>query len=495
MSSRPVLRVADPVPELSLSRCLGARSRDLRHESLRRPSLRALRFKLTGLIARVGCGSILAATLSALAADPGARAVPLHGAPAQLAALAADPALEAPIPIALYVGQAHLIREGPLRRIAVGNGRVLQATSLDERQLLIIPEAPGQSTVHIWRLDGSERSYVVTVIPADAGRLLTEIRALLGDQPNLSTRVVGDKVVIEGDGVSDEQAHRLAQIAARYPQIVNLVSRVGLERMIEVDVRMVEVRRDALENLGVKWQGPMQGPSFGLMGDLKRSAAFQAGGVGDAAGLALRSAVSPFASAFGIASSISSVINLLVQNGDAVVLAEPRLACRSGGSARFVAGGELPIPYSGGFGSSSVAFKEYGIRFDVSPVAGANGVIAARLATEISAVDFEVQVNNIPGITKRRAETEVNLREHQTLVIAGLLSEETSRNVDRMPALGDLPVLGRLFRSRLYRDRKTELVVFVTPRFVNPDPHLARAQSLEQRNEATTMRRQLLMVD
>jgi pilus assembly protein CpaC len=142
-----------------------------------------------------------------------------------------------------------------------------------------------------------------------------------------------------------------------------------------------------------------------------------------------------------------------------------------------------------------VAFKEYGIRFDVSPVAGPTGVIAARLATEISAVDFEVQVNNVPGITKRRAETEVNLREHQTLVIAGLLSEETSRNVDRMPALGDLPVLGRLFRSRLYRDRKTELVVFVTPRFVNPDPHLARAQSLEQRNEATAIRRQLQMVD
>lgn len=402
---------------------------------------------------------------------------------------------EPPVALSLYVGQAHLIREGPLRRIAVGNGRVLQASSIDERQLLLIPEAPGQSTVHVWRQDGGERSFVVTVIPADAGRLLTEIRAMLGDQPNLATRVVGDKVVIEGHSVSDDQASRIGQISARYPQIVNLVNRVGLERMIEMDVRMVEVRRDALENIGIKWQGPMQGPSFGLIGDLKRSAAFLPGGVGDAAGLALRSSVAPFASALGIAGSISSVINLLVQNGDAVVLAEPRLACRSGGSARFVAGGELPIPVSGAFGSNSVAFKEYGIRFDVAPVAGANGVIAAKVATEISAIDFEVQVNNIPGLTKRRAETEVNLHEHQTLVIAGLLSEETSRNVDRMPALGELPVLGRLFRSRLYRDRKTELVVFVTPRFVNPDPHIARAQSVELRNQADARRRQLMMVD
>lgn len=402
---------------------------------------------------------------------------------------------EPPVALSLYVGQAHLIREGPLRRIAVGNGRVLQASSLDERQLLLIPEAPGQSTVHVWRQDGGERSFVVTVIPADAGRLLTEIRALLGEQPNLSTRVVGDKVVIEGHSVSDDQASRIAQISARYPQIVNLVSRVGLERMIEMDVRMVEVRRDALENIGVKWQGPMQGPSFGLIGDVKRGAAFQPGGAGDAAGLPLRSSVAPFSTALGIAGSITSVINLLVQNGDAVVLAEPRLACRSGGSARFVAGGELPIPVSGAFGSNSVAFKEYGIRFDVAPVAGANGVIAARVATEISAIDFEVQVNNIPGLTKRRAETEVNLQEHQTLVIAGLLSEETSRNVDRLPALGDLPVLGRLFRSRLYRDRKTELVVFVTPRFVNPDPHVARAQAIESRQQTDARRRQLMMVD
>ncbi|MEN9775707.1 MAG: Type pilus biosis and competence protein pilQ precursor [Pseudomonadota bacterium] len=456
--------------------------RFVRDEALRRAA------RLFACLLAVCMGTVDASNLNETRPDP-----VVHGAsPVLPVSLASD---SEPQILSLYVGQAHLIREGPLRRIAVGNGRVLQATSIDDRQLLIIPEAPGQSTVHIWRQEGGERSFVVHVIPADAGRLLTEIRAMLGDQPNLSTRVVGDKLVIEGEGVSDEQASRIAQISARYPQIVNLVSRVGLERMIEMDVRMIEIRRDALENLGVKWQGPMQGPSFGLMGDLKRSAAFQPGGLGDAAGLALRSSVSPFATALGIAGSISSVINLLVQNGDAVVLAEPRLACRSGGSARFVAGGELPIPYSGGFGSNSIAFKEYGVRFEVAPVAGANGVIAARLATEISSVDFEVQVNNVPGITKRRAETEVNLREHQTLVIAGLLSEETSRNVDRMPALGDLPILGRLFRSRLYRDRKTELVVFVTPRFVNPDPHLARAQALEQRNAAMTTRRQLMMVD
>jgi pilus assembly protein CpaC len=192
------------------------------------------------------------------------------------------------------------------------------------------------------------------------------------------------------------------------------------------------------------------------------------------------------------------VINLLVQRGDATVLAEPSLSCRSGGSARFVAGGELPIPYSSGLGATSVVFKEYGVKFDVSPTASSEGVIAAKIATEISAVNFDVQVKDIPGISKRRAETEVNLRENETLIIAGLLSEESTRSIDQVPALGDLPVLGSLFRSRAFRDRQTELVVFITPRFVggveeqvvrNPAADLAaareKAETLRHRSERT----------
>lgn len=395
----------------------------------------------------------------------------------------------------LYVGQAHLLNTGPLRRIAVGNGRVVQATALDDRQVLIIPEAAGQSTLHLWPREGVERSYVITVIPADTSRLLTEIRAMLGDQPNLGARVVGDKIVIEGYGASEEQVSRLTEIGARYPQIVNLVSKVGLEKMIEMDVRMVEVRRDALQNLGVRWQPTVNGPSFGVVGDTYRGTAFSRGIAASAAGTTVSGAAAPFAATLGLAASFTSVINFLVQQGQAVILAEPRLACRSGGSARFIAGGELPIPFSTGLGATSVAFKEYGVKFDVSPVTSASGVIAAKVATEISAIDFEVQVNNIPGLTKRRAETEVNLREHETLVIAGLLSEETSRNVDRVPALGELPVLGRLFRSRMFRDRQTELVVFVTPRLVNDDPHIARAQAVHQRNQAQDLRQLLRVID
>jgi Flp pilus assembly secretin CpaC len=397
----------------------------------------------------------LAAALSSFLAGAGAWASP-DGVPPPPAALE------------LYVGQAHVLDEGDVRRIVIGNGKVIQATALDDRQVLIIPEAPGQSTLHLWGRNGTQRSIVVNVIPADAARLIDEIRAMLGSASNVRARVVGDKVVVEGGNLSDEQAGRLAEVSKRYPQIVNLVSRVGLERMIAMDVKMVEIRRDQLENLGVRWSGNMSGPAFGIAGDLHRSGAMRPGGIAEGvSGIEVRPRLAPFVTSLGIVSSLTSMINLMVQNGDAAMLAEPSLSCRSGGSAKFVAGGELPIPFTTGLGNASVMFKEYGVKFDVSPVASESGVIAAKIATEISAVNFEVMVKDVPGLTKRRAETEVNLREHETLVIAGLLSEESSHSIDRLPALGELPVLGRLFRSRAFRDRQTELVVFITPRFAD----------------------------
>ncbi len=398
-----------------------------------------------------------------------------------------------PIPVELHVGQVHLIRSGQLKRVAVGNGKVIQATALDGGQVLVIPEAPGQSSLHLWAADGTESTFEIQVVPADAKRLLSEVRAMVGETSRIRARIVGDKVVLEGSEISEEEATRMGEIARRYPQIVNLISRIGLERMIEMDVRMVEIRRDRLDDIGVRWNPSAQGPSFGILGDLHRSSAFRAGGAAAEAGLEVRSRVAPFATAFGLATSIGSVINLLVQNGDALVLAEPKLSCRSGGAARFVAGGELPVPFASGLGTVSVGFKEYGVKFEVEPVASESGVIAARIATEISAIDFSVQVQDVPGLTKRRAETEVNLRENETLVIAGLLSEDASRSIDKVPGLGELPILGALFRSREFRNNKTELVVFITPRFVTPSSDTQRT-AIEHSAERVQQQRERLQM-
>jgi pilus assembly protein CpaC len=392
--------------------------------------------------------------------------------------------------IQLYVGQAHILNEPNVKRIAVGNGKVLQATALDNRQILLLPEAAGQSTIHLWTKSGQERAMVVTVLPADATRLVAEVQSLLGNSSNVSAKVVGDKVLVEGSDLSEAQSLRLAEISKRYPQVISLASKVGVERMIEMDVRMIEIKRDAIETLGVKWNSSAQGPSFGIVGDVHRSAALRPGGsAAGSAGAQIANRVSPFASALSIASNFTSALNFMVQNGDAVILAEPRLSCRSGGSARFIAGGELPIPQTTNLGHTTVTFKEYGVKFDVSPQVSDTGVIAAKIATEISAINFDVMVKDVPGLTKRRAETEVNLRENETLVIAGLMSDESSRNIDKVAGLGDIPILGKLFRSKAFREHQTDLIVFITPRFVGAGDAKAReiqANAIKQLDEATT---------
>lgn len=381
--------------------------------------------------------------------------------------------------LVLHVGQAHVLTVPAVRRIAVGNGKVVQATAFDGSQVLLIPEAPGHSTVHLWGKAVLPRTLDVQVLPAELGRALADVRALVGAAPNVKVRPVGDKIVLEGDRLSDEQALRLAEIGKRIPQVVNLASKVAYDRMIGMDVRMIEIRRDVLQRIGVRWSPTAQGPSFGVVGDLRRTPALTPGGFASdgataggpgAGGIPIRPRIAPFATALSLATALTSSIDLLVQNGDAVVLAEPRLSCRSGGSARFVAGGELPVPFSGGLGATGVTFREYGVKFDVSPVASESGTISARIATEISSVNFDVAVREVPGLSKRRAETEVNLREHETIVIAGLLSEDVTHQVDRVPAMGDVPLLGQLFRSRLFRERKTELVVLITPYFLDATP-------------------------
>ncbi len=396
---------------------------------------------------------------------------------------AAAPPEPQPVELTLEVGQAHLIEAPGVRRIAVGNGKSIQATAIDKSQVLVLPEAPGQSSLHLWPRRGPPLAYRIRVVSTETGRLLAGVRSLLGGEGNLRVGLVGERVVIEGEQPSVAQTVRLQTLVETYPSLVNLVGEAGRERMIAMDVRMVEIKRSALENIGVRWDPAANGPSFGVVGDIHRGSAFDPGGAAAGVGLETGSGVAPFSALFGVATSIRSMINLLEQNGDAVVLAEPRLSCRSGATARFVAGGELPIPQAGNLGAIDVQFKEYGVKFDISPVAGPDGLIRAKVATEISSIDFEVQVKDVPGLLKRRAETEVRLREGETLIIAGLLRQDAAGSIDKVPGLGDVPILGALFRSRMYREQQTDLVVFVTPRFVE-DPALeaqARGDAIDTR--------------
>lgn len=402
--------------------------------------------------------------------------------------LSAEPAGIETHALSLYVGEARVLNQSNVKRVAVGNGRTLNTSILDGHQVLVLAEQEGQSTIHIWHRDGSEDDYAVTVVSADAGRLLGEINALIGGNPKVKARIVGDKIILEGSDLGDEQTARLTEIVRRYPQIINLMSHVGLERMVQTDVRIMEFRKSALRQLGIRWQSSnIRGPSFGVVGDFKRSGAFTSppsgSGIANVGEIPVRDRIAPFATYFGIESAITSMINLAVNRGDATFLAEPRLTCKSGSSAKFLSGGEIPIPTVGGFGQVSVQFKSYGVKLEVEPVVSESSAIRIKAFTELSAVDSSVTVQGIPGFITRRTETEVNLQPEETLVISGLFDGGSNKSLDKIPGIGDIPVLGELFRSREFRRSKTDLVIFLTP-------HVIRADSAANQEAVTNGNRQ-----
>ena len=405
--------------------------------------------------------------------------------------------------ITLSLGQGHLMEVGQVLRIALGSGRVLQANWLDDRQLLLIPEAPGETTLHLWLKGGGIRKYQILVTESNSVRLAQDMNLLLGENSGVRARALGDRILLEGQNPTEEGAWRAAELVKRYPQVISLVSRHGYEQMINLEVKMIEIGRNALKQLGVRWQGggagdwAVSGPSFGVIGDFKRSGAFlPEGGAAATRGFAVAPRIHPFATSASMVSSLSSMIDLMVQNGDAAVLAEPRLSTRSGGKARFVAGGELPIPVLSANGAANVDFKEYGVRFEVEPVINAQGVISASLHTEVSSIDDEVTVMGVPGLRKQSSNTDVNLRPGETLVIAGMVRNEMSGAITKIPGLGDLPILGHLFRSKRFRQRESEMVVLITPRLSEQGSTPAvdsRVQALQQRADA--LKKQFDMLD
>lgn len=314
----------------------------------------------------------------------------------------------------MFVGEVRIFGTVSVNRIAVGNGKVVRGDVLASGELIVIAESSGSSSLRLWNKDGTYEDYNIRVSEKD-------------------------------------------------PE-----TRIRMEKMVRMKVKMLEFRKSALGELGIAWDTEINGPAFSTVGDFISSNLFRSPGDGGI-GTSLPLSVTPFSTHFGIATSIASKIKYLESTGDAATLAEPNLSCVNGGSAKFLAGGEIPYPVTGASGQVNVEFKEYGIKLEISPKVDDLGNIYTKILTEVSQVDPSTTVLDVPGLITRRTETEVNVIAGQTLVISGLLNGENSKDMTKVKGLGDIPILGALFRSKNYRNQLTELVVFVTPEVSNPE--------------------------
>lgn len=384
-----------------------------------------------------------------------------------LCSLVPPASAEIPVRVELFVGDSRVV-DAETVRIAVANGKVVSATLVSAAQFVLIGHAPGDTVVQLWLRDGSQRRLDVRVTTVDLQATLSEVQRLLADVPGASARVAGTRILLEGEIVDARPRARIAELLKLYAgMIVDLTSKPTAETLVHVDVKIVEFRRGQFRELGIRWRDDVAGPSAGVIADFVTNDRFRHIGPGAPVGPDVFDAIPGHTAAkayLGIATTLESRLRILEQSGEALTVAEPRLSCRSGGQARFVAGGEIPVPIVNSVGSTDVEFREYGVILDIKPVVETPGVVMLRVETEISQVDNAQRVAGIPGLLKRRSSTDIDLKHGDTVVIAGLTQRQRSRDVEGVPGVSRLPAVGRLFGVKGQREEESEVVIFLTPR-------------------------------
>lgn len=372
-----------------------------------------------------------------------------------------------PDAITMYAGQA-LVQNapGPLTRVAVGDGKLMEVKVVGTREMVLIANQPGDTSLQLWMRNGERRSVSVHIGTGNNSQAAEMIGKLLASSEHIKSESIAGQVVLTGSNLTPEETTHIAAIKKLYPQVLDFTSAnaVQMRPVVMMKVRIMEFDKKKLDELGIKWDSVIDGPAGGLTHNWITNPYF---GVVREGSIFEGKPILPGTQSFlGIATSITSQINLMMQTGDAWELAAPQLAARSGGTADFLVGGEVPIPIRQAFGEVTVDYKPYGIKLHIAPVVNSSGDIATDIQTEISKIDPTVNVLGYPGFLTRRAETQMNVHVGDTIVISGLVDSNASKTFDKVPGLGDIPVLGALFRSRNFQRNRTDLVMFITPTIV-----------------------------
>ncbi len=361
-----------------------------------------------------------------------------------------------------------------IERVAIADPAVTDLITLKgKRDALLVGKRPGQTTLLLWRR-GEESPQRLIVEVRSAGQ------AALQNDSSLQVAVQDNEAVLHGQAGSmleHERGMAAAQNAVGDKGAVTDASTVASGGVVQVDVKVVEFDRTAMSQIGLSFSATNNGFKYGFTAPSGNSSSSSGSGSGSAITSAFN-LVLGHTSANG-RHSWSSNINLLQGDGMARVLAEPTLVALSGQSASFLSGGELPIPEPQGLGTTTIVYKPFGIGLTVTPTVLAPDRIALKVAPEASDLDYTnalvLNGTSVPAIITRRADTTVELGDGETFVIGGLVSQNITSQIDKIPLLGDIPVLGAFFRDMTYSRTDKELVLIVTPHLVRP---IAKGTSL-----------------
>ena len=361
--------------------------------------------------------------------------------------------------------------------VVVGDPEVADVNPLTDRSLSILGKKIGTTRVSVYT-EGKKLVGIFDVeVSYDITRLSNELRRRFpGSRIQAST--VNGRIMLAGEVVDATTLDKAVTIARQFgPEIINSVSVMSPQQVL-LEVRFIEISRTAGRELGVQWNR-FGGSSITNIGNRVNAGDLPvtASSIATETAAGLISGSSPFGFLVGriVASGVTTdvLINALEQKGIARSLAEPNLVALSGDTASFLAGGEYPIPVSGSFGQVSVDYKKYGVGLAFTPTVLSHGLINMKIEPEVSQIDttHTVAVSNgisVPALIVRRASTTVELRDGQSFVIGGLLQSDNKNQLEQLPWLGSVPVLGALFSSKSFQKNETDLAIIVTPHLVRP---------------------------
>lgn len=369
-------------------------------------------------------------------------------------------------------GQSVIETPATVVRVAIADPSIIDVLPVTAREIVVNGKASGTTSLLIWDSSGQRSAFNVRVSP-DAANLEADLRRLFPGE-DVSVRSNGKSVVLTGQVSNSGVASRMMRMAgASLGDTSSVVNELEIPQpgQILLKVRFAEVSRSALERTGLNLL--YTGDDGTVIGSTTGRPAPFSGSLGNGGSLStLSDAVNLFT--FSPDLNLTALLAALESNGMFRSLAEPNLMASHGVEASFLAGGEFPYPVVQGGSSTavSIVFKEFGIKLDFTPFIQPGGNIRLVVAPEVSSLDFAngltISGFNIPSILTRKASTEIELGEGQTFAIAGLIDNNMVTDYDKIPVLGDIPILGSLFRSKEIRQNRSELLVLVTPYIVQP---------------------------
>lgn len=357
-----------------------------------------------------------------------------------------------------------LTTKSKYKQVSVGQPDIAEVTPLGPNTVLVTARKPGATQLIVW--DEGEQSQVVDVVVSVDLETLREQIARNFPNTQVTVDALGGAIALRGVVPNLQAAEQIVAAASPYSERVLNFLEVSGGQQVMLQVRFLEMSRRASQELGINLSAALS--------NVDNAVSFTGPAV-------TPKLINPAISTLTGSSTWSSftldyALSALKQNNLARILAEPNVTVVSGQEASLLAGGEFPVPVpqtgTGGGSTITIEYKEFGVRLNVTPVVLGNGKIRLKVAPEVSDLDFSspitIENNNIPIVNKRRVQSTVEMGDGQTFAIAGLMRSNVIATKNATPLLGELPIIGALFRSVRYQREETELVVLVTPRIVEP---------------------------